>query len=873
MTVLKFIKLTFFSLFFFFSINSFSQFSKTHYIPPIASEGNPQIQYLYVSTPSEETFEVIITPIGGTPETFSVSNDIPIEYYIGNGGDTNFTTPTSELGQVFSDKGYIVEAENLVYVSVRAFGHPQNYQAAGLVSKGLSALGKTFRVGTFQNEADQVVAGNSMLNFVSVLATQDNTIVNFSDFGNGVTIINSSAYTNIELNTGESYVVAIQPSNANLNNTNGLIGVLVESNKSIAVNSGSFNGTNADYCGNGCLTGQDAGIDQLVPVERIGTEYIFVRGVGPSQVERPLIVAHEPNTEVYVNGNLEFTIAQAGEHYSIPSSFYGVTYNSVDFGGAVLNESSNIHVTTSNPVFAYQSIGGIRPQDASGSYGGIPNQGMFFVPPINCQTPRIVNNIPQINKLGPDYYFEGVITIVTETGSTVLITEGGVEQDISLYGVSPSAVTGTADFETYTIEGLTGNIAIESTSQVYVASFGAYEFATFGGYYSGFAYSPEIVLDELVVDSEGCIPNLELKLNSLSTFDQYQWYFNEEAIPGANGSSFTPTEAGYYQISGFIEDCEGSVLSDNIPVSACPPDTDSDGVNDNIDIDIDNDGILNCEESLGDKNIDFSGEIEGAIGNLGESLATVTWDLTSSTGFIPLWDGNTTSDFASLAPPLFEAENSEGVSTEFDGFNSSLLTFSTEVSLSIEQSEFESLFIDGIVDNQESFKFRVSPLKSITILNPDNQILIDTDFDGIYESGVTSFSNFEIRFKLNGTTLNAADANYKLFTHLTGSLEFTHYNSSSEENGAAFKMIAICFPIDTDNDGIANADDIDSDNDGILDIYENNGVLYQPLSNIDENQDGYDDIFTGISPIDFDEDGVYDYLDLDSDNDLSLIHI
>ena len=50
-------------------------------------------------------------------------------------------------------------------------------------------------------------------------------------------------------------------------------------------------------------------------------------------------------------------------------------------------------------------------------------------------------------------------------------------------------------------------------------------------------------------------------------------------------------------------------LSDNIPVSACPPDTDFDGVNDNIDIDIDNDGILNCEESLGDKNIDFSGDM------------------------------------------------------------------------------------------------------------------------------------------------------------------------------------------------------------------------------------------------------------------------
>ena len=110
--------------------------------------------------------------------------------------------------------------------------------------------------------------------------------------------------------------------------------------------------------------------------------------------------------------------------------------------------------------------------------------------------------------------------------------------------------------------------------------------------------------------------------------------------------------------------------------------------------------------------------------------------------------------------------------------------------------------------------YKVPPSKSITILNPDNQILIDTNFDGIYESGITSFSNFEIRFKLNGTSLNTTDATYKLYTHLTNSIEFTHFNSNSENNGISFKMIATCFPLDSDNDGIVDSNDIDSDNDG-----------------------------------------------------------
>ena len=146
---------------------------------------------------------------------------------------------------------------------------------------------------------------------------------------------------------------------------------------------------------------------------------------------------------------------------------------------------------------------------------------------VNCQTPKSVNNIPAINEIGGQL-FSGVVTIVTETDSEVLING----QDISNFNATPQIVAGNPLFSSYTIEGLTGNVSIESTNQVYVASFGAYEYASFGGYYSGFAYKPEIVLDEIAVDSDQCIPNLELKLNSIATFDEYQWYFNGEIIEG-----------------------------------------------------------------------------------------------------------------------------------------------------------------------------------------------------------------------------------------------------------------------------------------------------------------------------------------------------
>ena len=75
---LKYIKFTLLFILLIFSINSFSQFSKTHYIPPIGNtgqgSGSPQIQYMYISTPNENPINVIITPIGGTPLAVTVSN-------------------------------------------------------------------------------------------------------------------------------------------------------------------------------------------------------------------------------------------------------------------------------------------------------------------------------------------------------------------------------------------------------------------------------------------------------------------------------------------------------------------------------------------------------------------------------------------------------------------------------------------------------------------------------------------------------------------------------------------------------------------------------------------------------------------------------
>ena len=78
---------------------------------------------------------------------------------------------------------------------------------------------------------------------------------------------------------------------------NGFMGGLVESSKPIVINSGS-------WCGSPVTASdKDSGIDQIVPLENVGKEYILSRGNGSASLERPLIVAHFKNTQIFINGS------------------------------------------------------------------------------------------------------------------------------------------------------------------------------------------------------------------------------------------------------------------------------------------------------------------------------------------------------------------------------------------------------------------------------------------------------------------------------------------------------------------------------------------------------------------------------------------
>ena len=819
------------------STHCYSQFSKTHYIPPLTNSvtQEPQGQYLYISCPSTTPISFSILSIGGETITGTVSRDNPFIYTIGFGFDTQLMIDRNEVNSIKNNKGFIVEAEDLIYVTVRLTATPQNFQAGGLVSKGIASLGTQFRIGAMVNTSVPNFS-NVYLTFATILATENNTIVSFDDIKAGAVLINDAGSGNtpssITLNAGESYSIAVEgPIDAN---RDALIGALISSNKPIAVNCGSFAGSNGD------VTNIDLGFDQIVSAERTGKEYIFIKGSGVDSNERPLLIAHEDGTNIFLNGSatpFNATPLLAGEYLVLD--------------GTAFSPDGNLFISSNNNIFAYQGIGGSTFQ---------ANQNMHFLPPLSCQTPRTIDNIPFINEVGGISDFLGTVCVVTKTGATLDFIINGTNYTLAELGAAgyfingPFTVPGNIDYVTYTFPNLTGNISVFSSRQIYLSYYGTSGAATYGGFYSGFTFKPEIAFIDIT--QTNCIPNVELKVNSLSGFDTFQWYFNNTIIAGATNFNYFPTAPGYYKVRATLTECGIDYFSDEIPVSNCALDTDSDGANNNVDQDYDNDGITNCSESFGDLNVNISNPLVGTI-------AVNTY----SNAFL----GTITNSLPISAQP-FAGNNDGSFITDIPAGKGNFVTYAMAFNnpQNIKVDYVLTANPTDLINANGEFIISSDINQTITVLNPNNQLLIDTNYDGLYENNITQYSSFEIRFRVNGSVpLAAGSGTFQFLANQATDLKITHKNlNDSSGNKATFRIVATCIPKDSDNDGIPDQIDWDSDNDGIPDFIESQGSTVVALSNTDSNGDGIDDVFgNGIIPANSDGDTTPDYLDLDSDND------
>ena len=168
--VIRKILTTLFLLVFVFS--GFAQLSKIHYIPPLTSgpsNADPLDQWFYISTPINGDVSFKIKPVGGTADqeiSYIVNNLNPKKIEIASEGYSQLFQDPATTSSVTNNKGYIIESQDVIYVSIR-MNAGGNAQAGALVSKGENALGKLFRIGTYDNKGNP---GNNYMNFFSVMA-------------------------------------------------------------------------------------------------------------------------------------------------------------------------------------------------------------------------------------------------------------------------------------------------------------------------------------------------------------------------------------------------------------------------------------------------------------------------------------------------------------------------------------------------------------------------------------------------------------------------------------------------------------------------------------------------------------------------------
>ncbi len=355
------------------------------------------------------------------------------------------------------------------------------------------------------------------------------------------------------------------------------------------------------------------------------------------------------------------------------------------------------------------------------------------------------------------------------------------------------------------------------------------------------------------------------------------------------------------------EDTDGNGLDDVYETDPgagngiVPIDTDGDGIPDYVDLDSDNDGILDQNESsvistdldcstvpklnFGSEPVLESGMplSEGAIyrySNIANGLDALVLIEEVVNGEILFLDQNQT-DPEFFKPEIFFTTTSEQRRPYVD-FRISFVENGSSTPVVLEELSANFIDVDGNSDYQEYNRFNtpasytLDAYNEITVQNTTGGFLVNggsREYDGISNqvSSVNvavefvSIDSFVFRFGIQADI----DDNFKTNVARQAGIQFDCLDNFKDPQTVNFSE-----DVDNDNDGYPDRLDIDSDDDGIPDNVEAQPTFgYIPPSGEDTNQNGVDDAYEvgetiGLSLEDTDSDGTPDYLDDDSENDL-----
>ena len=292
-----------------------------------------------------------------------------------------------------------------------------------------------------------------------------------------------------------------------------------------------------------------------------------------------------------------------------------------------------------------------------------------------------------------------------------------------------------------------------------------------------------------------------------------------------------------------------------------PEDFDTDNLDDFLDLDSDNDGIVDNVEGRATTGYTAPSGTDSDGDGIDDS-----YDVDNGATALTLvnTDGDSEPDYRDLDSDNNPASPEDGVLDIVEGFDANRNGFSEldsdlDGDLTDESGYNVDTDGDGLWDLYDNF----SGIGSVDNITGSRADLQDTDSDGTLDFRDTDDDE-------DGLTTFSEDVNTN-----------GDYTDDKAQGGGATPDYL--FFNDTDDDGIADGQDRDSDNDGIPDSdeYDNVAVTIDPFGDADgdgifnytDNSDAAlssltDDNNDGIyDEYDFDLDGVPNFFDLDSDND------
>ncbi|MEO9477062.1 MAG: Ig-like domain-containing protein, partial [Cyclobacteriaceae bacterium] len=581
--------------------SAYSQYDIEYYMPPIwnsqASNGGSNSgdngPTEIVITTAYPTSEVTMrTPDNSFTTTFNVTKGSPVTTALTTASGSEGIDQTSNINTIETDKGLIITSDYPIQAVYRQVGG--NNQAI-VTLKGRFSLGQEFYAGS-QTNVRETSYGQNDLNFISVMATEDNTTVNIDLPGttayieNGATDLN---YVTVTLDQYETYLVR---GRFDQNATDAVAGAYITSDKDIAVTSGGQH-----IRGSG-VTPADAGIDQIVPTGLLGDEYVLVRGGTGSTSDYAVIIGVTNGTEVKVDGSgTPITTLSAGEVYE-----YQLT------GGL----GTPHLIETSADAYVYH-VSGLNSDEV----------GMAAFPAKFCTGSTSI----QFTRFGTGMTNTAQVVMATSELSSFTLN---TTKTISTMGLTTTTVPGRSDLSVFTIpdsEISTDNL-VEADDffqlGVIVAngSSGTYGFLT--GYdasvraiYPEFGLPTPIYIADTLIAGNSITEQLEFESCGSTHFITSVTLGSSSTGASVNINSGDDTQIDYHS-APFTNRADTAyvTMENDLGITGIVrmifysvPDLDSDGISDNEDLDDDNDGITDLDESGGtDPSVDanFNGIID-----------------------------------------------------------------------------------------------------------------------------------------------------------------------------------------------------------------------------------------------------------------------